>query len=69
MNDKELILKLKKNVEKIIKDEESISSNTIEQGYINIHFENLGYFRQILRNLNILLDTITYFEGRNEQKR
>ena len=69
MNDKELILKLKKDVEKIIKDEESISSNTIEQGYINIHFENLGYLRQILRNLNILLDTITYFEGRNEQKR
>lgn len=69
MNHKELILKLKKDVEKIIKDEESISSNTIEQGYINIHFENLGYLRQILRNLNILLDTMTYFEGRNEQKR
>ena len=66
MNNKELIVKLIKNVESIIKDEEYIKLNTTEQGYVNIHFENLVYLKRILKNLNTLLNAISYFEEKDE---
>ena len=66
MNNKELIVKLIKSVESIIKDEEYIKLNTTEQGYANIHFENLVYLKRILKNLNTLLNAILYFEEKDE---